>query len=127
MDDYGISSYTQRNPLTLSHGEKRRLNVCSILPHDPGILILDEPFIGQDLLNTAFITEDIQYMANAGKTLLIVSHDMDWVFRYCDRIVFFKEGSIVADDIPSKAIGKIRDIGALNFLPDGYDNDHQVC
>jgi energy-coupling factor transport system ATP-binding protein len=126
MENYGISSYLRKNPLTLSHGEKRRLNMCSILPHDPGILILDEPFIGQDMLNTAIITADILRQANEGKTILVVSHDMNWVFQYCDRVAFFRDGSIVIDDVPSHAIDKIKNAGAFNFLPVGRDNDPAI-
>jgi energy-coupling factor transport system ATP-binding protein len=127
MADYGISRYAQCNPLTLSHGEKRRLNLCATLPHDPSIIILDEPFIAQDMANATAIMEDLLRLGHEGKTLLIVSHDMDKVFGYCDRIVFFDAGSIVADDIPSRAIGRIRDIGALRFLPGTNGNDYPIC
>lgn len=47
VDEYGIAAYARRHPLKLSHGEKRRLNLCSVLPHDPSIVLLDEPFIGR--------------------------------------------------------------------------------
>ena len=127
LDGYGLSRYAACNPLTLSHGEKRRLNVCSNLPHDPGILILDEPFIGQDMRNTEMITEDLERLASAGKTLFIVSHDIDWVFRHCDRIVYFNKGAIEIDEDPLRAIHRIRDIGALNFLPATYGQKHPVC
>ncbi len=121
MNAYGISRYARCNPLTLSHGEKRRLNVCSTLPHGPGILILDEPFIGQDIGNTAIITEDFRRLTEAGKTLLVVSHDMDWVFQHCDRVVYFNKGCILIDETPSEAIHRLRDIGAINFLPETYE------
>jgi len=124
MNEYGILQYAQDNPLMLSYGEKRRLNICAILPHNPGIILLDEPFIGQDISNTERIMEDLVHLRDSGKTLLIVSHDMDRVFRDCDRIVFFKGGSILVDETPSKAIDAIRNLGAYHFLPDRYFHDH---
>jgi len=105
----------------LSHGEKRRLNICSTLPHDPDILILDEPFIGQDMANASIILETLLRLRRNGKTLLMVSHDMNRVFDYCDRILFFKEGNILADDVPSKISWKIQEMGDFNYLPEeGY-------
>jgi energy-coupling factor transport system ATP-binding protein len=126
MQEYGISRYAQDSPLTLSHGEKRRLNICATLPHDPGIIILDEPFTGQDISNAEKIMDDLLRLRDAGKTLLIVSHDVDLVFRYCDRIVFFNAGLIGADDIPSRAIGKIKKLGVPHFLPRTSSHDHPL-
>jgi energy-coupling factor transport system ATP-binding protein len=127
MEEYGIIPYAQSHPLMLSYGEKRRLNICAALPHNPGIILLDEPFIGQDISNRVRIIDELLRLRNCGKTLLIVSHDMNRVFRYCDRIVFFKAGSILVDETPSQALGRIKNLGAYHFLPDLYRNDHQVC
>ncbi len=126
MEEYGIIQYAQDNPLMLSYGEKRRLNICATLPHNPGIILLDEPFIGQDISNTERIMEDLVRLKGAGKTLLVVSHDMDRVFRDCDRIVFFQSGSILVDETPSKAIEKISKLGAYHYLPNPYLHDHQI-
>jgi ABC-type multidrug transport system ATPase subunit len=120
MEEHGIIQYAKDSPLMLSYGEKRRLNICATLPHNPGIILLDEPFIGQDISNTERIMEDLVRLKDAGKTLLIVSHDMDRIFRDCDRIVFFQSGSILVDETPSKAIDAIRNLGAYHFLPDIY-------
>jgi energy-coupling factor transport system ATP-binding protein len=118
MEIHRLSSYEQCHPLMLSHGEKRRLNICSTLPHDPDIIILDEPFIGQDMANASIIMETLLHLRGDGKTILMVSHDMNRVFDYCDRIVFFKEGNILADDVPSKVFSKMREMGDFNFLPE---------
>jgi energy-coupling factor transport system ATP-binding protein len=117
MEEYGITRYFQCHPLKLSHGEKRRLNLCSVLPHDPAILLLDEPFIGQDAANTARIIEDLLRLKRAGKTVVMVSHDMDTVFDYCDRVVLFDEGRILVDEAPAQAIEAIRALGKRAFLP----------
>lgn len=118
MEEYGIIQYAQDNPLMLSYGEKRRLNICATLPHNPGIILLDEPFIGQDMSNTERIMGDLLRLKDAGKTVLVVSHDMERIFRDCDRIVFFQSGSILVDETPSKAIEKISNLGAYYYLPD---------
>lgn len=117
METHGLSGYEQCHPLMLSHGEKRRLNICSTLPHDPDVIILDEPFIGQDMSNASLIMETLLRLKRNGKTVLMVSHDVNRVYDYCDRVLFFKDGRIMADDVPSKMLGKIREMGDFNFLP----------
>ncbi len=117
MDEYGIAGYAHSHPLKLSHGEKRRLNLCSVLPHDPSVILLDEPFIGQDFVNTEQIVSDLLRLKRAGKTIVMVSHDMDVVFKYCDRVVLFDAGRILVDDVPAQAIGAIEAVGKTAFIP----------
>jgi energy-coupling factor transport system ATP-binding protein len=117
MDEYGLAGYARWHPLKLSHGEKRRLNLGSVLPHDPGVILLDEPFIGQDLANTARILGELLRLKAAGKTILMISHDMDVVFRYCDRVVLFEGGRILIDDVPGRAANAIQALGKPAFAP----------
>jgi energy-coupling factor transport system ATP-binding protein len=117
MSELDLISYRAFHPLRLSHGEKRRLNLCSVLPHNPAVIILDEPFIGQDPRNCARIMNAVLRLKSTGHTVLIVSHDIDMIFRYCTRVVLFNTGRVLADDVPERAYGKIRELGKLNFLP----------
>ncbi len=117
LSEFDLVAYKAFHPLQLSHGEKRRLNLCSVLLHEPTIVIMDEPFIGQDRINTARIMAAALQLKNSGHAVLMVSHDIDTVFRYCTRIVFFDEGRILADDIPEKVCMRIREIGRVAFLP----------
>ncbi|HMK46744.1 MAG TPA: energy-coupling factor transporter ATPase [Methanocella sp.] len=117
LQRYGLATYARSHPLRLSYGEKRRLNLGSVLPHDPDVIILDEPFIGQDAANCSRMINDLISLKAAGKTILIVSHDIDIIFRYCDRIVMFDRGRIVVDDAPEAAVEKIRAAGKPNYLP----------
>jgi energy-coupling factor transport system ATP-binding protein len=117
MDGYGLAGYASCHPFKLSHGEKRRLNLGSVLPHNPNVILLDEPFIGQDLANTARIVSDLLRLKAAGKTILMVAHDLDVVFRYCDRVVFFEAGRILADDVPARARAAIAALGRPAFVP----------
>ncbi len=117
MTQFDLISYRAYHPLRLSHGEKRRLNLCSVLPHEPSLIILDEPFIGQDRRNSARIMREVLRLRESGRALLVVSHDIDMVFDYCTRIVLFEGGRVLVDDIPREACKKIRELGKLNFLP----------
>lgn len=117
LEQYGLSRYASRHPLGLSFGEKRRLNLCSVLPHGPDIIVLDEPFVGQDYINIARMMSDLEALRAAGKTVILVSHDIDMAYRYCDRIVLFSDGNILADDSPGEAERRIRALGFMDYVP----------
>ncbi|HEY3421941.1 MAG TPA: energy-coupling factor transporter ATPase [Methanocellaceae archaeon] len=118
LNRYGLIGYSDRHPLRLSFGEKRRLNLCSILPHGPEIILLDEPFVGQDHVNAARMLEELEALKHEGKTILLVSHDADLVYGYCDRVALFDGGRIIVDSPPEEAMTKIRAMGKTEYLPE---------
>ena len=118
LSEFDLEAYEEFHPLRLSHGEKRRLNLCSVLPHGPTIIMLDEPFIGQDPLNAARIMAAALRLKTDGHTVLAVSHDIDTVFRHCTRVMLFDAGRVLVDDVPERARGRILEIGKTSFLPD---------
>ena len=103
----GLLSYHNRHPILLSHGEKRRLNLASVLCYNPEIIIMDEPFIGQDPDNISKILEYLLVMVSQGKTVLMVTHRTDIVNKYCSRVLFLKSGELLIDDKPSRAFTKL--------------------
>jgi energy-coupling factor transport system ATP-binding protein len=116
---FGLQDYACRHPLGLSFGEKRRLNICSVLPHQPQLLLLDEPFVGQDFFKVAVMMDEMQALKREGKTILLVSHDVDMVYRHCDRVVLFLDGRIAVDDAPEAAGKAISSLGMKEYLPGG--------
>ncbi len=116
---FGLLDYANRHPLGLSFGEKRRLNICSVLPHQPQLLLLDEPFVGQDYFKVAVMMDELQALKREGKTILLVSHDIDMVYRHCDRVVLFLDGRIAVDDVPEAAGKAIAALGMKEYLPGG--------
>jgi len=84
-----------RSPLELSGGQKRRVAIAGILAMDPDVLVLDEPTAGLDVEGTAKMMK-LFYDLNKEyhKTVLMVTHDMENVFNYCDDVVVVSNGSI---------------------------------
>ena len=117
---YGLTPYENGHPLRLSFGEKRRLNLCSVLTYEPEILLLDEPTVGQDRVNSARMVRDLFELRSMGKTVIFVTHDADIAYRCCDRILFFKDGRITVDDAPDAAFKKIAEAGFSDYLPEEY-------
>ncbi len=92
----------ETHPHTLSFGQKRRLNVYSSSNHDPGLIIVDEPFSGQDHTNALNLASILNELWKDGKTLITVTHDLDFAQTFCTRAVVMKDGEIVYDGDPKK-------------------------
>ena len=114
-----LEKYLDRNPFSLSHGQKRRLNVTSILTHSPTILLLDEPFIGQDKVGREFILNEIASVDGAS---LIVTHSPKFAKNYCNRIIFVKNGGIFLDGPPETVLKKLNDTGHSEYSEMEVDN-----
>ncbi len=90
------------HPHNLSFGQKRRLNIYSSSLHGPKLIMIDEPFSGQDHKNALLMADIMNSFWKSGKTLLIVTHDADFASKFCTRTVVMKEGKIVYDGEPDK-------------------------
>lgn len=87
--------YEERSPLELSGGQKRRVAIAGILAMDPKVLVLDEPTAGLDPAGTKSMMELFRKLNREyGKTVLIVTHDMEQVFGYCDEVVVIENGRV---------------------------------
>ena len=87
----------QRNPLTLSGGEMRRVALASSLSMQPEVLILDEPTAGMDPRGRRDILSRIGAWQQSERTLIVVSHDMAELARLVDRVVLLNNGRLAAD------------------------------
>lgn len=94
-------SYYQKSPFELSGGERRRVAIAGILAIDPDILVLDEPTAGLDAKGTEDIMSLVQEMHNNGKTIILVTHDMNIVMKYCQKAIVLHNGQVLYDGEPS--------------------------
>ncbi|WP_034294823.1 ABC transporter ATP-binding protein [Herbaspirillum sp. RV1423] len=85
----------------LSYSEQRSLEIGMTLASDPKVLLLDEPMAGMSREETDY-TVDLLRELSAGRTLMIVEHDMDVVFSLCDRISVLVYGQVVATGTPEE-------------------------
>ena len=92
-----LTQYRKTSPFMLSGGERKRVALASVLAWDPKILILDEPTIGQDYQQKEKLRQFIVQLQSQGKTVVIVTHDVEFVAECNPRVVLMKEGKIVAD------------------------------
>lgn len=87
-------SYLARSPFDLSGGQKRRVAIAGILAMNPDILILDEPTAGLDPQGAKEMLNLFKKINAQGKTVLLVSHDMNQVLEYCDDVIVMNKGKI---------------------------------
>ena len=87
-------SYLEKSPFDLSGGQKRRVAIAGILAMNPDILILDEPTAGLDPQGAKEMLNLFQKINQQGKTVILVSHDMNQVLEYCDDVVVMIKGRV---------------------------------
>lgn len=91
----GLEQMKDKHPLRLSMGQKRRLSVATMLILNTDILILDEPTTGQDRKNIDNIMEIMREANRAGTTIILITHDMNLVAKYSNKIMVMEKGEVV--------------------------------
>jgi len=92
---FGLEKAEHRHPLTLSMGEKRRLSLATMLILEPKVLIMDEPVIGQDRRRTEYLISLIDRLKSQGVTVVVATHDMNFLAQCADKVVVLNEGEVV--------------------------------
>ena len=102
LSEVGLEHYRNTWPKYLSKGERQRLTMGAIITMDPDVIIVDEPTTGQDWRETLWIMELLKKMNERGKTILIITHNMEIVNRYCKRVLVMQGGHILLDGTPEE-------------------------
>jgi len=90
------SSYMTRNPFELSGGEKRKVAIASVLAFNPEVIILDEPTNGLDTTSKESLVKLIKLLKEKyNKTIIVVSHDVDVMYRFVDNVIILSNGKIL--------------------------------
>ena len=108
-------------PLSLSLGEQRRLTLITVLRRRPDLLLLDEPFIGQDRRNVAWIVSCIRAHCARGGAVLLVSHDVPLLSALADRLLFVDREPILGT--PGEVCAILRATGREAFHPAAWEDD----
>ncbi|NAZ25562.1 MAG: ATP-binding cassette domain-containing protein [Thermofilum sp.] len=112
-----LYQYRDNSPFMLSVGERKRLAIASVLAYDPEVIVLDEPTAGQDYLQKEKISEIIKLLKLMGKTIVLVTHDVEFVTMYVQRIIVMSQGKIIAEGPPHRVLTDYNVIRRGNLLP----------
>ncbi len=95
-----LRSILDVNPLTLDYTTKKIVTIASVLVFNPRVLILDEPTGGLDEAGRIMLSEITELVHKAGHTVVMISHDMDYVAEHSGRVVVMAGGEIIGDGLP---------------------------
>ena len=117
----GISDdLLEKSPFELSGGQKRRVAIAGVMAMRPEILVLDEPAAGLDPMGREEIFAGLaRYRAESGATVVVVSHSMEDMARYCDRLVVMNDGKILLRGTQSEVFGRADELQSIGLgVPD---------
>ena len=92
-----LKRYEKSSPFVLSGGERKRVALAAVLAWDPKHVVMDEPTIGQDYLQKDHLRNFIVQIISQGKTVVIVTHDVEFVAECKPRVILLSRGKIIAD------------------------------
>jgi energy-coupling factor transport system ATP-binding protein len=111
LEAVGLAGFDDRDPTSLSGGEKQRLAIASVLALRPGVIVLDEPTSDLDPEGKAEVFALIRQMRAQGLSLIVIEHEAEEL-RNCDRIVLLRDGAVIAAGPPAELMVQ------LNLLED---------
>lgn len=108
LEMFGLKEYRKQYPRSLSGGERQRVAVASVLVARPEVLILDEPTRGMEYRLKSELMRFLSGYIEKGNTVVLVTHDVETVAEYADRVILLSEGRVVVDgnkrDVLSRAL-----------------------
>lgn len=106
----------KKSPFELSGGQKRRVAIAGILAMEPDVLVLDEPSAGLDPKGRDEILEQInQLYKEREMTVILVSHSMEEIAQYVDRIIVMNNGQVQFDDIPKNIFADYKELEKIGL------------
>lgn len=97
LDYMNLQSYRKRPPHDLSGGEKKRVSIADILAMKTDIILFDEHAAALDPFSAEMLEQVLSDLSKEGKTLLISTHDVDFAYRWAERVLVFDQGKLAAD------------------------------
>ncbi len=112
-----IEKYRKSSPFILSGGERKRVALASVLAWDPDVVVLDEPTIGQDYRQKEKLRHFLEQLRTQGKTIIIVTHDVEFVAECEPRIVLMAEGKIIGDGTTKEIMTDVEAMDRASVAP----------
>ena len=132
LEEVGMAGRALRYPDELSGGQKQRVAIARTLAMDPDVILFDEPTSALDPTMVGEVQEVIKQLATSGKTMMIVTHEMNFARAVCNRVFYMDEGGIYEDGSPEQIFENpqrektrrfIRQLKVLELRFEGQDID----
>lgn len=100
LETFGLTALADKQPLSFSSGVRKIVALASVYAMRPEILFLDEPTTGQDNPGKEHIGKLIDRMTRDGHTIAVITHDMNFVAKFIDRVIVMAKGQVIMDGSP---------------------------
>lgn len=108
LDEVDLGHHSSSEAGSLSHGDKRKLEIAMLLAADPAVILLDEPMAGVSSGDVPALSDVIRRLHHGGRTVLMVEHHMDVVLGLVDRVAVMHHGELLACDTPEAVMADER-------------------
>jgi glutamate transport system ATP-binding protein len=116
LDRVGVASQADKYPAQLSGGQQQRVAIARSLAMGPKVMLFDEPTSALDPEMVNEVLSVMTSLASGGMTMMVVTHEMGFARRACDRVVFMADGAIVEDAPPEEFFANPTSARARDFL-----------
>ncbi len=106
LEAVGLEHEPNTNPYDLGHSRRKLLAIASVLAMSTPVVVLDEPTTGQDARGVARVARIVRSLAAEGRTVVAISHDMDFVAEHFRRVVVMQNGRVVLDGTPREVFAQ---------------------
>ena len=115
-----LRRYLDKDPQSLSGGEKQLIAIASALTMKPRVLLLDEPTSMLDHKGTAMVLETVaQLKSEYGLTIIAAEHRVEWAVEVADRIAIMQDGQVVLEGAPEEVYSRVEEVKKYGIRPPG--------
>ncbi|QLG49825.1 ABC transporter ATP-binding protein [Natrinema halophilum] len=114
IDRLNLNDVRERNPYDIGQARRKHVAVASVLAMDSPIFVLDEPTGGQDADGAELLGSLIEEMADAGKLIIVITHDVDFAARHSDRVIALRQGELLLDGPPEEVFNQPEELQKTN-------------
>ena len=116
LEKVGLADKADANPNSLSGGQKQRVALARALAMKPDVLLLDEPTSALDPELVGEVEKSIADAAKSGQTMILVSHDMNFVYQVADKVLFLEKGRILEQGTPEQVFNHPKEERTKEFF-----------
>lgn len=113
----GLEEFREAYPFNLSFGDRRKLSVAAVVSMEPEVLIFDEPTTGQDFKGRRDLADIARRLNEMGRTVLMVTHDMDLIAEYTHRLIVMGNGGVLLDGPTAEVFQQVETLAETFITP----------
>ena len=113
----GLEEFREVYPFNLSFGDRRKLSVAAVVSMEPEVLIFDEPTTGQDFKGRRDLADIAKRLNEMGRTVLMVTHDMDLIAEYTQRLIVMGDGKVLLDGPTAEVFQQVETLAKTFIAP----------